>query len=321
MKKNLVEKSQDELECFYCEIRGDILLFPKIKAFLFLFTAACSLSNLALAKPDSKKKPPNLWLDDLDHPAKKNKKTSKYLDYEPKFSFGLGANLPEIFPFESHIFLGPYVALRLFYTPPLPKKIRVEMPSDVISAKNGLAVVNPDITIPLELTYGPHYGIEGYIFPFGGSFFVGGGVSFRKIRLKGDAKSPIKLCSVIEALKEPPCGNDDTAITTKLQLELSADAVTSASLVRTAAGWYWLVGDSFYFTTSFGLARPTGIKRSMTVVASVDAPGAASEVLEDALVAYKKEKEAEMEQKALKEIQPVEERILPILGVSFGLRF
>ena len=240
--------------------------------------------------------------------------------YQPQFAFGVGLNLPEILPLEGYLFFGKYFALRAFYTPPMPFNIRIEMPSDVISTKKGIGVANPDFTIRLKATYGAHYGIEALGFPFGGSFFVMAGASHRRMRLVGGAKSPILVCSLIEASKEPPCGDPNASIQTRTELEIKADIETEALLTRAGLGWFWHIGSSGYFMFNAGGTRPSRIQRKVDVEANLDTPATSDEDITGALAQVKAEREADLEDKAVREMRPVDEKILPILGIAAGIR-
>lgn len=243
--------------------------------------------------------------------------------YVPRAALGVGLNVPELLPFEGWLFFGRHVALRAFYTPELPFNIRIEMPSDVISTKKGVGVANPEFTIRLKAYYGPHYGLEGLAFPFGGSFFVGGGAAYRAMRLVGSAKSAILVCSIFEVAKEPPCPDPAASLRPDTKLQLDADARTSAILLRGMLGWFWDVGDWGYLSLQAGATRPTQIRRKVSVVATLDTPGSAEEDqdITGALAQVKAEREAELERKAIKEMRPVDTKLLPILGLSAGVRF
>ncbi len=240
--------------------------------------------------------------------------------YEPRVALGIGLNFPELTPLEAYLMFGRWWGLRFFYTPPLPFNIRIEMPSDVLSSKNGIAVANPDFTIRMKAIYGPQYGAELVGFPVGGSFFVSGGASYRKMEVRGSARSPILVCSAIEAQKEPPCPDPKARLTTDTQLQLDADAVTSAVLGRASVGWFWHVGSAGYLTLSGGATKPTRLHRNVKVRATVDSPGDNDDI-NGALAAVKHEKEADLEKKAVKEMRPVDEKVLPILGITAGVRF
>jgi hypothetical protein len=240
--------------------------------------------------------------------------------YLPRVAVGVGLNFPELLPLEMHLTFGKYVGLHMFYTPPLPVNIRVEMPADVLSSKNGIAVANPDFTIRARAVFGPQYGAELLGYPFGGSFFLAAGASYRKMELKGSARSGVLVCSVIEAQKEPPCPDPDARLTTDTKLQLDVDAVTSAVLTRASLGWFWHVGSFGYVTLAGGATKPNRINRNVKVTATVDSPGN-DDTVSGALAEVKREKEADLQKKAIKEMRPVDEKVLPILGISAGVRF
>ncbi len=170
---------------------------------------------------------------------KKRKSKSFRPWYKPRFAIGGGLNVPELTPISGYMIFGKYFALRAFYSPPIPFKIRVEMPSDIISTKKKIGVANPDFTIRFKASYGPQYGFEGLVFPTGGTFFISAGGSFRQIDLRGETKSPLYVCSLIEAAKDPPCGDPEKRLTTSTEIELSAEARSTALLARGGAGWMW----------------------------------------------------------------------------------
>lgn len=240
--------------------------------------------------------------------------------FVPRVALGVGLNFPELTPVEAYLLFGKWWGLRLFYSPPMPFNIRVEMPSDVLSSKNGVAVANPDFTIHMKAVYGPAYGAEVLGFPLGGSFFIAGGASYRKVELRGTARSPVLICSVAEAIKEPPCPDPDARLTTDTKLQLDADAVTSAMLARASLGWFWHISSAGYLALVGGATKPLHINRNVKVTASVDSPGPDDNV-NGALGEVKQEKEADLERKAIKAMQPVDQKVLPILGISAGVRF
>jgi len=254
---------------------------------------------------------------------KKNKRVvrKKRPWFKPRFALGGGVNLPEFVPIEAYMFFGKYFAIRGFYTPPLPFNIRVEMPSDILSTKKKIGVANPDFTIKFKAVYGPQYGFEGLYFPTGKSFFVSGGGSFRQIELSGHTKSPLYVCSLQEVAKNPPCGDESKRLTTSTQIELAADTITTSLVARGAMGWMWDVGRVGYFTLYGGYAKPFNIKKNASITANLDSPQTEDEALTGALEQFKAEKEAELRDKALSEIGPSTEKPLPILGISFGVRF
>lgn len=264
--------------------------------------------------------PDELSADDDDDQRRRER--SKFTPwYEPQVALGVGLSIPEILPIEGYLFFGRYFALRLFYTPSLPFNIRIEMPADVISTKKGIGVANPDFTIRLKATYGAHYGAEALVFPFGGSFFAMAGVSHRRMRLVGGARSPVLVCSLFEANKDPPCGDPNAAIETRTEIDIHADVETEAILARAGLGWFWHVGSAGYFMFNAGASKPSRIHRQVKVDANLDAPSTSDDEVTGALAQIKTEREADLEQKAVNEMRPVDEKVLPILGIAAGVRF
>lgn len=241
--------------------------------------------------------------------------------YQPKAALGVGANIPELLPIEGFLFFGRFIALRAFYTPPLPINIRVEMPSDVISARGGIAVANPAFTIRGKATYGAHYGLEALVFPFGGSFFLSSGISHRRMRLVANASSPVLVCSALEAQKDPPCGDGSASIQTRTEIKVDADVETEALLLRAALGGFWHVGNFGYFTANIGATKPTSVKRHAQVSAALTTPESDNPEITGALAQIRSEREKDLQDKALGQMRPVDEKILPILGIGAGVRF
>jgi hypothetical protein len=240
--------------------------------------------------------------------------------YKPSFALGFGAGFPTLLSVEGYGFVGRYLALRGFFMPPIPFGIRVELPSDVISAKQGLAVANPPFDVNFKGRYGSSYGADIMLFPFAGSFFVGAGLSERRLRLEGNADSGILACSVIEAAKEPPCGDKNARIETQTRLAIKADLTTASMVNSLGAGWFVRFWDSAYMTFQFGYAKPWNIDRRVSVSATLDSPSSTPTEITGALADIRTEKEDEMRTKVLQEIKNYDEKGQPILGLSFGMR-
>jgi hypothetical protein len=251
-------------------------------------------------------------------PKKKSRTNSSW--YIPRFAVGAGLNVPELIPFEAYMMFGKYFAIRSFYTPILPFNVRIEMPADVISTKKGIGVANPDFTIRMKAEYGAHYGAEAMIFPFGQSFFIAGGGSHRRMRLQGAAQSPILVCSLIEAAKDPPCADPNTRLQTQTELGIAADATTTAILGRAAIGGFWHIGRYGYFMMNMGYSKPLRIRRDVDIETTVDGPSSSDQDISGAIAEVKNEREIELEKKAMQEMRPVEEKPLPIFGIAAGVR-
>jgi hypothetical protein len=268
--------------------------------------------------------PPSWQQNRYSHPkpaatAKKRRRPRPW--YQPRAAIGLGVGVPELVTLESFIVFGKFFGIRAFFTPPLPFKIRVNMPAEVISTKNDIGVANPPYTVRFSAIYGANHGADLLAFPFAGSFFVGLGVASRTFNLKGQAKSPILVCSLIEAVKEPPCNNPDARIETLSQLDLKAKAQSDSLLSRASLGFFWYVGRSTYLTLTLGALKPFKTHSHVKVDASIDAPGDLDQEIAEKMVDIKSDRETEMAKKAQEEIEKIDKKLLPMASLSFGFRF
>lgn len=279
------------------------------------FTFAFSALGSAKTSP---KKVPASWNQD-NRKSQKPDPSSVHKASPWQYAFGGSVNLPELVAFEGFVFWKKFFAMRGFLTPPIPFKIRVEVPADAISAKNGIGVAHPAYTANFNATYGEHIGFDIVHFPYGKSFYFGAGVALRNMRIKGSANSALLLCSHAEVAQEPPCPNEDTRYLTDSKIDISADLKSHSYMARLSGGALWHIGNSGYFHFQFGLAKPFMVKQSANVDANVEAPGA-SEQVKGALSDVKREKERELESKAVGEMSPVSNKTLPIIGLSIGIR-
>ncbi len=292
---------------------------------IFLIIPLCS-SNEGFSEIQRLKPLPPSWKQVDQKSVEQYRAEEKVKDawWPPRVSVGGGANIPDLVPLELMLSFGRFSALRFFYGPPIPFNVLVEMPSDITGkpTKTGLAIAYPATDIKLKAVYGPHYGVEFIGFPMGGTFFVSLGASLREFSVKGKAQSPFYGCSVTEAAKEPPCGNPELRIQTRTELVLGADTKSYSTLLRSAFGWRWPILEQGYVMVTFGIAKPLKTKRSMDIEASLETPGTTmDEELSDSLLELKVAKEREMEEKALTEMKPFDEKTLPIIGVTGGMRF
>ncbi len=247
----------------------------------------------------------------------KPKKTSKSV---VKGSLGIFTGFPDGRGIEGQLFLGKYIGFRGFYAPSMPIKVRVEMPSEVLSAKQGIAVANPAYTILGELTTGANSGGELLAFPFGGSFYLSLGAATRKASLSAHAQSPVLICSVLEAQKEDPCSDPQATLKTRVEAEIDAAITTQALLLKAGLGWYWHISRFGYFTLAFGAGKPSKVTRSATANANIVVPGEDDTAITGALLELKKTRESDLAQKAEKAISPFDQKILPVAALGLGLR-
>ena len=101
---------------------------------------------------------------------------------------------------------------------------------------------------------------------------------------------------------------------------IDADLLSEATLGRIVLGGFWHIGSSGYFSLISGMTTPIGIRRSSQVRASLDTAASNEPEITGALADIRAEKEAELSAKALREMRPVDERVLPMVGFSVGVR-
>lgn len=295
----------------------------KIKRLLLILVALNA--GTAFGEIERLKKVPPAW----KVPSKKSEEHAKVTEtsasewFIPRFGLGMGLNFPDIVPFDGMLFFGKYVALRFFWAPPVPVNVLVEMPTDKLTSFNkNVGFAYPATDIKFKASYGPQYGIETFVFPSGGAFFVAGGASIRRFSIKGHAQSPIYICSMSEYEKDPPCGDEKLRIQTRTELSIQAQTDSFATFLRGSIGGLWNIGSHFYLIASLGVAKPLTTKRNMNVHAGLVLPGSdLGDEINQGLADMRAQQEAAMEKKALEVIKPYDAQTLPAIGVTGGYLF
>lgn len=165
------------------------------------------------------------------------------------FSIMFSGAIPDLWSATLHWRISERFALEFRGSPETKLNLRIEMPADLISTKKNVGVANPPYTINGKAGSGPGGGIGAVFYPYlsgrdGGGWFVGAGIEHRRLTLTGSTRSPVLICSLIEAQKDPPCGNLDAALVTRTELELKAALETAGTAWRAWTGWRWNFGAS-----------------------------------------------------------------------------
>lgn len=226
-----------------------------------------------------------------------------------QFGFGMGLNVPDIFPFEGYAFLNSHFAIRLFIVPTVPFNVIVQMPRDKISSTGGLAIEHPALDINFRARYGPQYGGELMWFPFADAFFLSAGSSFRKLSIRGGVESPLLLTA----------SSTGESTETNTNFRVDAEAATSQIVTRFGGGWLWKTGLDSYFSLNFGYTMPKRAHSDVSVTVNVRNPNTSDQALSSALKELKAKKEEETTKKAKDAVRPAEELSLPVLGLTFGV--
>ena len=246
------------------------------------------------------------------HTARGGEENDRHSPYS--WGMGMGVNFPDIIPIFAHLRYKRSLDFKLFVTPPVPFKIRVDMPDDAIKTKKGSPVIirTPAVEIVFNAIYGPQYGLDMTYYPFDGAFFVGMGASFRSLELKGDVESNVNITTTDGSYT----GDSFT------KLYLAADAKTSQSVIRGMAGWRWTMFNDGYFAFLLGYTVPYHHYSTIKIDSDLRTGSPhIDETINAALADLKAQKESEMESQSLKAMKPVERLALPLIGMEWGWNF
>jgi len=240
-----------------------------------------------------------------------------------KSTLAVFASAPELLRFDYHRSFSPYLAWTLGVSAPMPIDVEVSMPSDIIKAdqSKSIAVAYPAFKINFKVDWGPfvHTGLMWH--PFGGGWYNSVTAGIRSISIKGNASSPLRVCSIAEAAKEPPCGNDQAAIQTRNKIALDAEIKLLGPFARVATGWIYNLGPAWAINAELGVLAPFTTKESSSVKASIIAPDGTEEAISGALSELREKSEIDLEKKAKEELGRAANKPLPVLAVGLGYRF
>lgn len=240
-----------------------------------------------------------------------------------KFSLGAALSTPELLRFDAKYQPSEYLSFRLTAGPGWPFKVTVEMPSDVIQAdkSNTLAAAYPAFNAEFEATWGPHVLATANIHPFAGAWFLSFGGGFRQLTIKGSAESPLRVCTIAEAAKEPPCANDKTSLETRNRLRIEAKAVLTSTLLQAGTGWQWQPGDSWDILLAGGIVRPIKTTPRISANAEIVAPDGTPQEVSGSLSELKTKSERDLADKAEHELRNFADMTLPVVTFGIGYRF
>jgi len=231
--------------------------------------------------------------------------------------------LPELARAEYRYSVSPNLALTLGLSGPMPVTIDVSMPSDVIKAdkRTGLAAAYPAFKINFKMDWGPHVHAGAIWHPFGGKWYTSFAAGIRSVRIKGETAAPLRVCSIIEAAKEPPCGNDSSAIQTRNELSIKADIHLLSYVGRFATGFIFDLTPQWALMTEAGIYAPFRTVQKAKVNAQIVQPDGTPEDVTGALGDLRAKSETDLAEKAKSELGRVTNRPLPVLAIGIGYRF
>jgi len=131
----------------------------------------------------------------------------------------------------------------------------------------------------------------------------------------------LRICTVAEAAKEPPCGNDNAAITTRNKIAINADIKLLTTYARLTTGWIYNIAPAWAMNAEFGLFAPVNTAESSDVSASIVAPDGTPEDLSGAIGELRAKSEDDLADKAESELRRATKSPLPVLALGISYRF
>lgn len=187
-------------------------------------------------------------------PAKPKKKVRSAEKSPPELFTGIGMMSPEIVPAEFMVRFKKTFLLRTYFAPAVA---RFQMPFDVAAYEfrsTLFKVYSPYQRLTANVTYGPHFGTEAWIFPGSERFYLGGGIGVRQITADIDDTLDYYVCLTADA----NCGSSGNPS----RVRLTGSATSTSWLARAALGWLFLpTGRSYINVTAIGISYP--FSRSM----------------------------------------------------------
>ena len=268
---------------------------------------------------------------DMDSGKKSGKKsdTAAEAEFQPvvsksrRHTFSLFASTPELVRMDYRYSFSSHLALTIGASFPVPIAVEVAMPSDVIKADKtkSIAVAYPAFNINFKVDWGPHVHTGLIWHPFGGNWYNSFAAGVRSLRIKGKAASQLRVCSIAEAVKEPPCGNDSAAIKTRNSIALDADITLVSTVARVVTGWVYDVTSAWAINLELGAFAPLNTKQTSKITAAIIAPDGTQEDVSGALGELRAKSEVDVADKAKTELGKVTNRPIPVLGLGIAYRF
>ncbi len=260
-------------------------------------------------------------------PAKDGKTSEAQFEPAPtksrRSTFAIYASSPEIARLDYRFSVSSKFAFAVGLGVPIPIDVEVSMPSDIIKAdqSKSIAVAYPAFDINLKVAWGPHAHAGMIWHPLGGVWYASLAGGVRTLKISGSTSAPLRICSIAEAAKEPPCGNDSAAIQTRNVIALETDIKMQSSYGRVATGWIYNFGPAWALTAEVGAFVPFSTKEESSVKASIVAPDGTPEELSGALGELRSKSEKDLDQKAKEELGRFTKAPLPVLALGIGYRF
>lgn len=274
------------------------------------------------AKPQEEEAPTTEVQDKVEAPVESPKPPPKVKSKIPRlYAAAVNLAFPDLLPLDFFYFPNKQWAVRFYLTPPLLLGAKLLMDADSTTLNSRLKVATPEAEVDLKIRYGPAFGMDALFFPWQGSLYAFGGLSYRRLQVKAQDSEPLYVCFVVA---EIPCDQSHSFLTSSSSINVDAEYTSTSIAARAGAGWIWRLPGRLFLNFAAGLTKPIITKRSVSVVVSTDdtakAEGADPGV-KDGLNNLKSRKESQLEAKAVSIAQQFDQSLLPILSVGLGYSF
>ena len=241
----------------------------------------------------------------------------------PFNAWGASGSLPELLTIDYFRMFNSHWGLHVSVSPPIPYTLHVQQETQTESVYKGLQIATPAASFPLHLTYGPYAGADMLFFPIAeSSFFMSGGLGYRRLSLTGKIRSPLYICFVNV---ETPCDDSVAFNSNPSYLNTQLNYQSTSLLWRAAFGWFKPLNRRQYLSiVAFGLTKAIRTFRSSKIDYELD-PELAT-VLDnvkagstpDGLLSRRNEA---LENKTANQAAIIENVALPIVSVGTGWLF
>ncbi len=220
--------------------------------------------------------------------------------------------LPEGSGLELQIQPSPYWAVSVhgMFAPKI--KVNYSIPSKFLLSESAYAIEQPNLSLPIDVAFGPHYGAGLSIFPFQGTFYLAGALQRRVISLSSSAESPVNFL------------NSETRIESNSVLYAEAKTHTSQTIAKFEFGQRVpFAFEKMYFSWFAGISAPVASQSNQFVNIELRNSKATnpSEGVADNFQDKEVFEEAKAENELSKMLKDLEHLILPTAGISIGWRW
>ena len=240
-------------------------------------------------------------------------------------AFGVGVGSPDGLAFDVTVFISRHLALRAFGAPPISVPVTVHMDAETLATLGPYKIEEEPLDLDVRGHYGPQFGLDAMILPFGGTFFVSLGFSQRSVSASTAGSSSLHLCPTSNAscgqLPLRPSLQDIPLFT---GVDASASVRSVSYMARGAIGWRWDLGDNGYLQlTALGIAKPFSVARDVSVAASLRSPLPApyNQYAQNATQQLVADRQSAAKTQIVAAIKPYDTAILPDVAIEAGLQF